>query len=355
MQFTIPDLLKRHKIITLACIGLIALVIGYWFWPAGGPPAEIPFMVEAESVKRGDISKKVKLLATVKPKHQASFVSHQSGRLKAIYVEEGKPVAKGTLLADLENDETLREYKYSKVKSLLAKAQYDRMKQLYEQKSQSKASLDRAYDDWLKTEIEFEGYQDKLKNTQFIMPFDGTCGVFKVRVGQSVKEGEQIVLCYDTTAYILQFNVPESILNHVEAGQALDYKGQTGRISSVQKLLDPETHMGLAHAEIPNSWPVSVGQLISVKVETQKKSNVLTVPRSAVFIKGGQTFVYVIAEGKADLKPVQPGLTGQNDIEIIEGLKEGDKVILKGQENIWPTRAVKEIEKKGGKKEERKK
>lgn len=336
-------LTKKLKII-LPIILVTAFFI-YKFWPGGGSFEEPPFLVEAQTVAPDSIAKHVTLLANVKPLHQAVFVAQQNGRMKNIFVEEGTHVKSGTVLAELDNEETTRAYQHAEIKSRLAKAQYERILEIFKQGSQSKAALEKAHDAWLRAEIEFETLQEKLKNTQFIMPFDGICGVFKARIGQSVSSGETVVTCYDISQFVLDIDVPESILSDMRADQAIAYKEQKDKIRSVQNIIDPDTRMGIARAIVPNTWPVAVGQLISLDVTLINKENVITVPKTAVFIQNGQDTMYVIKDNQAMPRPVKVGIENNDHFEIIEGLEAGETYILRGQENIWPTRKVKIAEK----------
>lgn len=333
--------IKKHPISIASGLVIIAGLV-YHFWPQGGPPPEQPFVVEVETVQKGTLVKSVKFLAHVSSKQETTLVSHMKGTLKAIYVEEGKPVKKGTLLAELDNEELSREFAHAQQKAKNAESQYERAKQLAADKTFSQSKLEAAQDAMLRAKIELEQTQTRLTKNQFIAPFDGICGVFKFRPGQSVNDGDSVVSLYDPSGFTLRIDVPESLLTEVEPGDAIHYKGHDTKVLSVQQSLDPESRMGLARAEVPAEWGLNSGQLISVLIDVETKTDVISIPRSAVFLKGKGSFVYTIVDGKANLQSVEPDLVGRTRVEISEGLKEGDKVVLKGQENIWPTRALKE-------------
>jgi membrane fusion protein (multidrug efflux system) len=336
----------KKRLIFLASLLVLAAGLIYYFWPSAGPPPEQEFVVEVESVKKGDLTKSVKLLAQVSSAMESSLLSSVKGTMKSIYAEEGKPVKKGTLLAELDNGELAREFDHAKQKVALAQAHYDRIKQLQGSQAQSQVKLELAHDILLRAKIELEQVQDRLGKTRFVAQFDGVCGVFKFRPGQTVSDGDVIISCYDASGFSLKIDVPQSLLAEVQPGEKIHYKGEESKILSVQKSLDPESHMGIARAEVPVSWNVSPGQLISLTVDVESRQAVISLPRSAVFLKDGNSFVYTIVEGKANLESVDVGLQGKHRVEITEGLKEGDKVVLKGQENIWPTRALKELKPK---------
>lgn len=332
----------RQRPIFLASLVVIISGLTYFFWPGGVMPPEQPFIVEVETVAKGTLTKSVKFMARVSSRQEAFLSSQMKGTMKALYVEEGKLVKKGTVLAELDNGDLEREFNHAREKVKNAEAQYERARQLFESKTFSRAKLELVHDAVLRAKIELEQVQNRYSKSQFIAPFDGICGVFKFRPGQMVSEGDLVVSLNDASGFILNIDVPESILGEVQPGEKIHYKDFEGQVASVQKSLDPESHMGIARADVPSKWGLSSGQMISVSIDVETKEGVISVPRQAVFVKDGNSFVYKIVEGKAEMEGVEPGLVGTERVEITEGLNEGDKVILKGQESVWPTRAVTE-------------
>jgi len=332
----------RQRPIFLVSLLVIIAGLAYHFWPAGGMPPEQPFVVEVETVAKGPLVKSVKFLARVSSRQEAFLASDMKGTLKGIYVEEGKPVKKGTVMAELDNGELSREYDHAKERVKNAETQYARARQLFEAQTFSKTKLELVHDLMLRAKTEFEQVQKRYTKSQFIAPFDGICGVFKFRPGQTVSEGDIVVSLNDASGFILNIDIPESLLAEVQPGETIHYMDDEAKVASVQHSLDPESHMGIARADVPPTWKLSSGQMVSVFIDVESKNGVISLPRTAIFLKDGNPFVYKIVEGKAELEGVETGLTGKLRVEITEGLNEGDKVILKGQENIWPTRAVKE-------------
>ena len=133
------------------------------------------------------------------------------GTLKGIYVEEGKPVKKGTVMAELDNGELSREYDHAKERVKNAETQYARARQLFEAQTFSKTKLELVHDLMLRAKTEFEQVQKRYTKSQFIAPFDGICGVFKFRPGQTVSEGDIVVSLNDASGFILNIDIPESL------------------------------------------------------------------------------------------------------------------------------------------------
>jgi len=331
---------------------LIALAgfIAYKYWPQGTPPPESPKLVDAEVVQKSQVRKTATLVGTIKPIRQTTFISHDKGVLQTPYIKEGDTVEKGTILVELDNDELIREVAHARENVELFASNYARQKKLVKMKNKSKQSLEKSKEELLKAKMEFEKAIAKLKKTQFTAPYTGTCGVFIAREGQDLKEGDKVVTFYDTSKLSLDIGVPESILTKVNPASEFICLGTSGNLESVQKIIDPESRMGLAHAEIDGKAEACLGSLVDVTVVVAQKEDCLSLPKSAVFMKGKAPFVYRIKEGKADLVPVELGLEGDERIEIAKGIDVGDEIVLRGQEGIWPTRALKAIDKTSKKK-----
>jgi len=80
--------------------------------------------------------------------------------------------------------------------------------------------------------------------------------------------------------------------------------------------------------------PIRLGSDVDVEITVEKKKNVLRVPDLAVFEKEKKDCVYVIEGGKAVLREIKTGLEGEDFMEVLSGLAEGDTVILSPNDDI---------------------
>ncbi|HYE68274.1 MAG TPA: hypothetical protein VEA58_06645, partial [Anaerovoracaceae bacterium] len=80
--------------------------------------------------------------------------------------------------------------------------------------------------------------------------------------------------------------------------------------------------------------PIRLGSNLDVEIAVDKKENVLRIPDLAVFEKDRKNFVYVIEGGKALLREVKTGLEGEDYLEAVSGLAEGEVLILSPNDDI---------------------
>jgi HlyD family secretion protein len=96
--------------------------------------------------------------------------------------------------------------------------------------------------------------------------------------------------------------------------------------------------------DIPNNVPkLKLGYDMDVKILTHFKENIITVPENSVFeLEDGQ-YVFIAQNGKAVLRRVKTGIEGEDMIEIVSGIKEGEKVIISPHKDLEEGMDIEEI------------
>ena len=87
-----------------------------------------------------------------------------------------------------------------------------------------------------------------------------------------------------------------------------------------------------------------INQNINLKIFLKSKKPIKTIVKDALLIKDGNTVVYVIENNIAKLKTIKIGMPYQDSIEVVDGLKEGEKIVTRGNERLRPNQKV-QIEK----------
>ena len=165
-------------------------------------------------------------------------------------------------------------------------------------------------------------------------------GLFKFQEGSEVQKADIIVQFYDPKSLIVEFDVPLSVTEKVENGGPIFVSDQEYRLTYIQKMLDEQTHMCPAYAEI-SCLNCVIGTTVDVSLVTQVKHSVIVIPVEAVFLRGGKSFVYVVKDNKAKLTRVNYGIRDKKRIEITYGLNEGDQIIPFGHNRLYPNMSVK--------------
>lgn len=332
---------KKHikKIIIVSGIIVILGIITKVVMNTYGKPPQIPNkIVEVQPIIKQDIQQTIRLLGTLHPKHATTLVAKGVGLLDEL-VPTGHTVTKGTLIATIDNPDVEKNLQLSIRTEALAKAQVERLKPLFEKGYVSAKDLEEKKEALLNAKKEVSRAKIERDNLRFYAPFDGIIGAYKKREGTQVNQGEAVVTLYDPTSLVVDLDIPCTQLKKINVGQPLYIFKKRYHLSHVQKMLDSESHMCPADVSITCTNCV-IGSTVPVDLVISEKKEAIVIPFQAIFLKNSKPFVYVVENGKVVLVPVKTGLKQKDSIEISEGLKEGQKLIIKGQERLYPELAV---------------
>jgi membrane fusion protein (multidrug efflux system) len=295
---------------------------------------EAPKVVETITLKPETITQRVKLIGVIKAKRESHITAQVDGVVEKIWAAEGAEVKAGKPLAQLRNDEMKGASGEAQSNVKTAKAQYDRIMQLYKDNDVSKQALEEAKTKWSTAKIAAAEARRGFNKTVFTAPFDGVCGVFRVSEGAYVNPGDEIVAFYDPSGLMVEFSVPEKLVPKVKVGKTVLVKNELAPVLSSQQAIDPTTHMGLARAALKKCADCVIGSHIDVEVATDERLGALGLPSEAVFLKDSARHVYVVKNNKAVLTRVEIGLNTGKVLEITKGLKAGDVVVKLGQNKL---------------------
>ena len=265
-------------------------------------------------------------------------------RFKKLF--EKHTVAKKTF----DNAETLNK---------VAQAQYEaaaeRLKMA--KKGPTKEDIEIARAQVRQAEVGLQRAKQKLKDSITIAPFSG------VVVGKFKNEGEyvtstpatKVLHLGDMSSVKVEVSIPENEVGSVMTGQEVEVKVDVypervfnGRIITVNPWVDPGSRTFRVKIEVPNrDFSLKGGMFARVTI-IKGQRRALVVPREAVMRQEGVWLYHVIVAGdnnRAERRVIKPVFTPFGYVEVQDGLKEGEKVVVKGQsalEGGEPLEIVKE-------------
>ena len=314
-------------------------------------------------------------MANIGPVHE--------GRLVRLYAGQGAIVRKGQKLADLESadiDQAEADYlkaladsenarRTSAAEVKFAQATYDRTRMLYEKTITAGKNLQAAEHDLemakaaaantvagtraaltsarrhllilgLKdSEIDALASKSSLAAVfSLTAPISGIVIERNGTIGATVGSDANVFKIIDISRVWIDANVFEKDLERVRRGQEVKVSvpafpgvSFSGRVILVSSVVDPETRSVKVRTEVPNSdGRLKPDMFANVQIITDLHRTAISIPQAAVLDDGGKTVVFV-SEGSGYVKRgVNVGIQGNGRAEIIEGLKAGDKVVVKG-------------------------
>lgn len=365
---------NRNQTVTEKCIrgltaGLVLLGLTGLTGCGGGTPEESLVVYEPETegvsylfgvAEIGDVEKTEKIKATYRQTSEQEVSFSLSGkRIEKVYVREGDSVRKGELLAELSGGqereiETL-EYQLARNRLLLGYADTN------EEYAISAAWVNFLYNGWgteesVKENVEAirqsyryqrEDYEDAIeldqRKLEQLLKEQEDSKVYAKLTGvvYDLKEGlegatskadEVIMTIVDTKGCLFETEAPESA-EYFKEGEtvklSLSYGTAAGEYELMPMDMDEwgeKQYFSIYDGAFETGIEVGTGG--TIRLVTDSRRQVLCVPVSAVNSADGQTYVYVLdQDGQREVREVETGLYGDDTVEIISGLEEGEKVI----------------------------
>ena len=193
----------------------------------------------------------------------------------------------------------------------------------------------------------------KLISKNITAPFAGIIGKRGIS-GSSLGPENTIILTLDDTRKILcDLKIPEVYAAFLKKDLKLKatfsaYKNKSyeGKIESVASRVDAQTSSILARAKINNkNFEILPGCLLEIEIFYNEK-NALSVPDTSIMYEGSKKFIYKIIENNIIKKTeIETGIRNKGNIEVLDGLNKGDKVIAEGLTKVREGMKVKPITK----------
>ncbi|MDE5462404.1 MULTISPECIES: efflux RND transporter periplasmic adaptor subunit [unclassified Bradyrhizobium] len=324
------------------------------FFANNKPP---PVAVSAAEAKSEVVPNLLTAVGGLSAVHQVDVSADVNGRVTEIKFEPGTHVEAGTPLVQMFDAPEQGDLANYKAQSTVAQLSLDRAKQLASRQFGPQATVDTAqaaYDQALAGIAKTEALiSQKLVRA----PFSGDLGVRKVEVGQYLTAGTAIVSLTDLSELWANFTVTEKDSGNLKVGQPVRlkvdaYPGRTfdAKITTIEPQISADTRNIRVQATISNPEKIlKPGMFVTTTVVLPDKPAVVTVPETAVdyTLYGDSVFVITEkkeADGKTSLSAVrtfvQTGNRVEGRVEIVKGVKPGDKVVAVGQLKLQSGAAV---------------
>jgi len=311
-------------------------------------------------VERRDIESKLVIYGDVTPAVQIDVKAEVGGRIRTIHVEAGDVVNKGDLLLEVDDTElqnekkaALTEVEGARIASEKTRRNYERARQLYDEKLISleifdnlKADLDIGLNNLTRSERRLEIVEERLSKTRILSPASGTILALSVQEGQvvipaaSVNSGTSLMLVADLENLLVDSHVNQVDVAKIRKDQnvtltsdALRNVKMPARIAFIAPVASTKNNVKgfrieVAIEEAPQE--IRPGMTVAVNVPLGEAKDAISVPVGAVFSDEKEgSIVYVLNGGRTpEKRKVSVGLTNLFFAEIIEGLSPGEEILL---------------------------
>lgn len=169
-------------------------------------------------------------------------------------------------------------------------------------------------------------------------PVDGQVGQLFVAPKATVAKDAKLMSVIDLSALEVEVQVPESFARDLGVGMSAQISGNGQTWKGAVSAISPEVVNGQVATRVRfvNTKPKQLrqNQRLSVRILLDHRKNVLTVSRGSFVDQSGGHYAYVMHDGIAVKTPIQVGASSIDKVEILKGLKPGDKVVISGTDNF---------------------
>lgn len=324
--------------------------------PGFGPGGPVSVLVA--TVKHEPFAQDMEAIGTARANEALDVTAKISNRVTAIRFREGQQVKAGDVLVEFDSEQTRASLAEAEAALSDSRSQFNRSRELFATQALSESQLDQLRATLNVNEARVAGARSQLNDTIIRASFSGRVGLRNVSVGSFVSPGTVITTLDDTSIIKLDFSVPEVFLATLKEGLAISagttaYANEVfkGKVSSIDSRLDPISRAVMVRAQIVNrDGRLKPGMLMTVKM-MRAEAPALLLPEQALVPEGDRKFVFAVRENKAVRIEVRTGRRRPGEVEILDGVSEGDVVVIEGTQKIRdgaPVRPVQDGSIEGG-------
>ena len=277
--------------------------------------------------------------AALEARADSQVVAKTSGVALQVLVEEGQRVRAGQVLVRLDSARAQLQAAQSGAQVRKLQANYERSLKLAEQKLISANDIDQ-----IKYDLENARAANRLSNLEVSYanvkaPIDGVIASRSIKPGNFVQINTPIFRIVDIDQLEATLNVPERELATLKAGlpvelqvDALAGKTFTGMVDRVSPVVDAGSGTFRVIAAFDNaSGQLQPGMFGRLRIDYDRRANALAIPRAALIEDDTKPSVFVVRDGKAQRVTLAIGHVEGAWVEVREGLKEGEQVVVAGK------------------------
>lgn len=304
------------------------------------PPVSVDVMIASKT----EFASNIEVNGTVISDEMVELHPEVGGRLIYLNIPDGVRVAKGTILAKVNDADLQAQLQQQQVQLELAEKTEQRLKKLLAVNGVDQAGYDAALSQVNLYQANINVLQAQIDKTVIKAPFAGRLGLRLVSEGAYVSTSTIIGTLQETDKIKIDFSVPEAYSNLVKTGKIIHIQTNTSTddltatISAVEPQINTATRNIKVRARL-NSGNLNPGAF--VKVLLNEKMNGIVVPTNSIIPDALASQLVLVKEGKAFFQNVETGIRTSGVVEITSGLQPGDTVIVSGVLYVRPHAMVK--------------
>lgn len=343
--------MKRSSFLLCAVSCIVAIIPPALAQKKPGGAGQGPTPVIVASAYKDHFVDQVEAIGTLRANETITVASTVTETVTAINFTDGQRVVKGDVLVEMTDGEEKALLDQQRALVNEAAKQLERAKELSKTGAVSKEILEQRQREAASTRAGLGALASRLQDHIITAPFDGVVGLRNVSVGALLQPATKITTLDDDSVMKLDFSVPSVFLPTLKPGVKIVAKAPgftetfEGEVSAIDSQIDEATRSVVVRAIIPNpDAKLKPGLLMTVTLLKSPRDGV-GIPETAIVPEGRKHFVFVVtgADGQTTVekRELSIGVRRTGDMEVTQGLKEGEKVVVQGTMMVRDGGAVK--------------
>ena len=357
-----PPFLKRRStritLVLLLLLIIVVVVVAKRRAPAAPAVVTAPVSVleflpsDIIEVQPGELRQVLPMSGALRALNQVSVKAKVNGEVRAVLVRAGETVQAGQVLIKMDVSEYQAKLDQAKGALVAARGQLDiatktrnNNQVLMDKGFISRNAFDNAASqfDIAKANVDsakgaLDVAQKALNDTVIKAPIDGMISSRTIEPGEKISTDNKLLEVVDLRQMELEAPVPTADILKVQLGQDVEVnaEGLPQAMHGQVVRINPATQSGsrsiMVYVRIANPQGLlRAGMFAEASLTLQRKSDVLSVPQSAVQNDADGAYVYAIDNGKLQRRKIQPGMRGMNAngnaVEVVAGLQSGARIV----------------------------
>ncbi len=322
---------------------------------------DLAIPVSVEDVRKQPIEKYINTTGTAKAVQEVTLNSEMAGNYRLLNnPSTGRPfklgdkVRAGQVLIRFEDQEYVNNIAMdSKKLNLEISAQeYEKQKSLYEKGGVTLRELRNSEVSATNARYDFENAQVRLSKMNIVAPFAGVIvDLPYFTQGTRITSGQAMVTIMNYDKMFLDINLPEKTISEIQNGQQVIITNYTiaedtlkGVVSELSPAVSTETRTFKGKLLIENpELKLRPGMFVKADIVVARRDSAIVIPKNLILSSGRGKMVFVVDQSTARERRIQLGIENQDFAEVVSGLKENDRLVVKGFETLRNDSKVKVI------------
>lgn len=280
---------------------------------------------------------KISVGGTLLANEEVELSSEVAGKVILINFKEGSFVKQGDLLVKINDRDLQAQHSRAKYREKLAKDREKRQKVLLEKQAISQEEYDISLTELNSLVAETQLTQAQIEKTEIRAPFSGEIGLRRVSLGAFISQNQVVATLVDKHLLKLDFAVPEKYFEAMKTQKEVKFTVDgmvdvfSAKVYAMEPRVDPSTRTVHLRAMVPNAdFRLVPGAFAKIELNLELDKKAVVIPAVALIAEAQGKKVFVIKNGLAQEQVVETAGRNETAVQIVQGLKVGDTVVVNG-------------------------